>query len=376
MRRFIGIGETRLEFKTAIVIELTLDIATSAADRLTAAVLLSCWEVARETVSKEIQIRAESKALRQPRLISITEKQAMRKIVETKFGKLANCEIPGDTYIAEKLEECEQNNPQASHMDQILSAEDGDLHSVDAMVDPSGRLQITHKKGKIKMPSTPEQFRQRLRIEMNVWHYMASKFVNRSWLTGLTTDVWLRYTDHFLGPKVNDLTLPYGPEGGDNSLKPPWELVLGYEKECRKRAFQSVREDNVTLADALKNCTKDSEIKELYFTTPLALMMSKPKQGKGTWEERRGKVKKQGKGNGKASKGGNTKGGGKTKGKSGKSDIVSKTADGRLICFAFNNEGCSRQNCSLLHVCRRKNCQGDHSMKDCPFLAGVPVPAP
>eukprot|EP00972_Heterocapsa_arctica_P074329 10970140-Heterocapsa_arctica.AAC.1 len=62
---------------------------------------------------------------------------------------------------------------------------------------------------------------------------------------------------------------------------------MSYEFQVRKRAFDLVRDENFTLAQAFKDACASSEVEELHFTTPIALMQHKrpapaPK-GKGSW---------------------------------------------------------------------------------------------
>ena len=68
----------------------------------------------------------------------------------------------------------------------------------------------------------------------------------------------------------------------------------------------------------------------------------------------------------RARKGGKDKGGkGKSTGKIqvGESwyDLVSKTPDGRELCYAYNiKSGCQVKGCQRVHACRVKGCQGSH----------------
>ena len=66
------------------------------------------------------------------------------------------------------------------------------------------------------------------------------------------------------------------------------------------------------------------------------------------------------KGKGKKGKKGDkgAKGGGKSEGKPGKG-TTARTADGRLICYAYNNEGCDG-NCGMVHCCQVRGCYGAH----------------
>ena len=65
----------------------------------------------------------------------------MRKIVETKSGnKLPDGEVPAAAYLADKLEEVEENNPQAAHLDEIVSLLDNETQTLDANVDSTGLM--------------------------------------------------------------------------------------------------------------------------------------------------------------------------------------------------------------------------------------------
>ena len=118
------------------------------------------------------------------------------------------------------------------------------------------------------------------------------------------------------------------------------------------------------MADGLSLATKDSEGKELHFATPLSLSGSRrsslghqpppivPPEGKRLKVKGRGKGKGKGKGKGEEAAG------------SGGVGLVSKTPDGRLVSYAYNNEGCTKPECSMLHGCRVKGCQKGHPMNE------------
>lgn len=53
-------------------------------------------------------------------------------------------------------------------------------------------------------------------------------------------------------------------------VKPDWHIVLGYELKLRREAMKLVVNKGYTLGDALDAVTRDSDLKESYFTTPLA----------------------------------------------------------------------------------------------------------
>lgn len=111
--------------------------------------------------------------------------------------------------------------------------------------------------------------------------------------------------------------------------------------------------------------TKDADLKEAYFTTPIALRAAAgpdpPPQSK--WQRPNSKgVGNNYKGSGKSSKG---KGRGKSK--SGKPfderlqglSLLWRTPDGRDLCFSYNHGTCDGS-CGRVHKCRVKGCLKDH----------------
>lgn len=375
VRSFAGYDESRIAVRAALALEFALDVGAAAPDgplaRKALAAMVASWEIAREQLTREGQLRAESKVLRITRPISTQDKIGMRRAVEGRFGKIPAREIPSSDYISVKLEELENNEPLATPLDEVTSQVDVETAEVTANLDLTGKVQILRKRVKSVLPATPEAFRQRLRVERNVWLFMASKFNNKPWLQGLTPSHWDTWTDFFLGHRVMLLEIPT-PEGTKVPLHPPWQIVLSFEHECRKKVMELINEDGFTMVAAMEAVPKDGELKEIAFTSPLALMgrgkrpadpyavLPVAKVAKGGGKGNRGK------GSGKGSGPAKQKGKGKGKGK-----LLSKTPDGRRICFAFNNQGCTSVDCDFAHVCQRKSCLGPHSMQECPTRATV-----
>ena len=242
-------------------------------------------------------------------------------------------------------------------------------------VDLTGKIQMLKKRAKIAMPSGPEEFRIRLRVEQNAWIFLMTKFTNRAWIQGITAAGWQRCTDYFLGSKVYLLKIP--TDGTSfTPVQPPWAVLLHYEFACRQQAFRLVKDDGIPLHQALIDVTKDAELKEIHFTSPIALSGRIRKGGgKGDRAEKGGNkgdgaqkiIRKAKGGKGKKGKGGKGKGG-KGKG-SGKGGLLARTPDGREICYAFNSEGCTDSSCARAHICRIRGCLGSHPTTECPNAA-------
>lgn len=367
LRRFVAIEDTKPRVRASVTADYGINPAAvgaaGIAARLALASIVSAWDISKQQMDKEVELRSEAKALRLNRPISHSEKQGMKRAFENVYGKLPSEETPSNDYVAQKMEELEHNEPVASQLDEITSQEDSETVSMSANLDITGKVQIVKKRSKVSLPTGPEQFRLRLRVERNLWIFMSNRFVNRGWLQGIAQSHFDKYTDYFLGKKVMGLEVPNGA-GGMQPLSPQWSVVLNYEYRCRKAAFDHVRDDGMTLIDALAAVVRDAEIKELYFTSPIALGFGTKRLRDPPGEEgEKGRKKNKGKGKGKKAE----KGGGKGKGKGGKGKLLFSTPDGRQICFGYNGDGCEDANCTRVHVCRRRGCMGPHPMKDCPM---------
>ena len=153
----------------------------------------------------------------------------------------------------------------------------------------------------------------------------------------------------------------------------------------RRFAIKNMRELGLSLVGATRASRKDNELRTQFFITPLALS-ARPASSRGnqlgsriqdnqsveTGLERaprasNSRVRTVSKGEGTGTKrdiGGNPKG---TTTSTARSDFRKAlkaeycriaTPDGKKICFAFNDQGCTRDACSFAHVCA--GCFGAH----------------
>lgn len=379
LKVFATISDSKADLRAALRADFQLDVSTSPAVRAEVARIISAWEMSQELSQKEQQLRAESKVLGLPRTVQQSERQAMIKAVEAICGRLQESETPSNEYLALKVEECENNEPTACALDEVTSKFDTTTSALQSSLDASGHLRVLKTKTKGKMPENTESLRRSLKLEGVAWLCMSAKFRNKVWLHGLEMNTWLKYIDYVLGDKVYGLKLSI--DGQTQAVRPPWTVLLTYEHRLRKEAFKLVAAGTHSLAEALDHVVKDSDIKECYFTTPIALGVGFTSQqsGEGKWRKMSGKGHSPGnqwfnnsfnrysKGDGKGFK--RQKG----KGKGSKNSVltrdenhnilVSKTPDGRELCFAFNSQGCHNK-CGRVHACRVKGCLGNHSARE------------
>ena len=178
LRAFSGVEDTRPLVRQTFARELLLDVAAAAPDgraaTLALAALVSAWEIAKDQLGRELALRAEAKVLKITRVVSVQDKQGMRRAVENIHGEIPSREIPSADYLSQKLEECENNEPTASPLDEITSLLDAEVSTITAALDLSRKVQVLRKRVKASMPSNAEEFRLRLRVERHSWLFMAS----------------------------------------------------------------------------------------------------------------------------------------------------------------------------------------------------------
>ena len=192
VKRFSTYADTRGEVRTALKDDHQLE-ATDQASRAVVAAVVSAWETSREVASKETELRAEARVLGVSRPVTQTEKQAMRVAYEAAHGTLEEAFEPSDDYISAKLEEVESGEITASALSEVTSKKKVKTMGIQTTVDTGGHVRIVKQKNKGVMPSHTEELRTVLRVEGNMWTFLASKYKNKIFFQGMGPDAWLGY---------------------------------------------------------------------------------------------------------------------------------------------------------------------------------------
>lgn len=363
LRKFGALADDRAGVRTACLQDFAIPQDTPL-NRSQVAAIVTAWETARELIAKETEIRAEAKVMGQPRVLQTHERQAMMKAVEAVYGVIPDAESPSADYLSQKSEETETNEPVASPLDEVVSRKESTTSSIQSAIDSSGHLRVTRTKCKSKMPTTTEEYRRVMRVEANAWLCMSARYKAKPWLHGLVAADFTKFVDFILGDRVYGIQLPSSTTEFGQTVKPDWSIVLAYEYKLRKEAMKLVTQQSKTLSEALHLVTKDADLKEAFFTTPIALKAA------GALDQQPWKYQK---GEHKGHKG-DQKGGGKYKGHKGKKgggkgnipeslkglQLVWRTPDNRDLCFAWNAGNKCDDKCSRVHQCRVKGCYGNH----------------
>ena len=105
LRRFQAIADSRAEARASGKADFGLP-DDNPEGRQQIAGIVAAWELAKDLIAKETETRAEAKVLGQPRILQVTERQAMLKAVIAVYGQLGESETPSAEYLALKSEEC------------------------------------------------------------------------------------------------------------------------------------------------------------------------------------------------------------------------------------------------------------------------------
>ena len=359
LRLFSGIDETRTEVRAAIMAETGLDHNAGNAERRAMALLLSAWDTARTQQRSNDATRAEARAAMVPRPVPVGEHAMLREALEAQVGRLKDSEIPSKNLIAAKMEDIETNMPRHEDLRDVASIEDGEADLLQGNLDPSsGTFKLKAARNTVSMPKTAEELRLRHRRIGVAWEMARTRHRNRVWLQGGIVEAFRQVSDHILGKYVSGLALP-------NDQKPKWEIVLSYEQEIRKKAYQWVRQgDSPTIEEALLKAIRDPELMNLHFVIPVTTSVAASASSSSAPKQRT--TSPTAKGNSKGKKPDNTKA---TK------KLHVKTPDGRPLCFKYNNNNkCTAKNCTFVHQCQK--CLGSHPKSSCPRKGDTARAAP
>ena len=175
----------------------------------------------------------------------------------------------------------EAHEPVASYLTEVTSKKTAKTMGIQTTVDSAGHVRIVKSRQKGQLPQGTEELRTILRVEGNTWCYLAAKYRNNPMMQGLKPDDWLKYVNYLLGDKCYLLKIPGTTAAAGSSelvsLRPPWSVMLSYEFELRKEAIKRSYRKSLPLRECLEEVCMDAQLKEQYFTSPIALQGKAPR---------------------------------------------------------------------------------------------------
>ena len=336
-----------------------LDPAVALERRINIAKLVDSWDTCRKRQEETDRVQAEQKASRLPLTLSRSTHINLRVRFEADHGRILDRAWPCQAMVERRFEEIEEGEVRAESLTEVVSAEEVVEDVVGAVLDKDGAIRVKKTAKSVPLPSTPEELRKRVKILGVSYTLAAYKHSQRLWLSK-EPEIWTDHLDYVLGDDVHGFSLTISGV----KVEPPWSVVLGYEFQLRRTACREVVFNGVRLKEAMRMARACPVTKEKYFTTPVALAaaVSRAPTGKRVPVPGEDRPPKWPKGAGKGK--GKDKGGkGKGKGKGKARFTHTKTPDGRLVCFRYQDDQCKSGKCTYVHVCAR--CLGNHPMLSC-----------
>ena len=367
--------------------------ADNAAARVTHAALLDVWETARDRVTVQRRVDNEARASGMHKQMHRSSHLALRRKLFSITGDVPDHLLPSRSYIDMRLEQVEEGELRPEKLSEVITVRDEDDEVADQLsldLQRTGQVKIRKGKTAVDPPKTTEELRRVYTIMGHHWYMVALKNPTVNYLDGMTLAVWAEHVQWLLAEDV------WGVEARDGSgnivALPSWLTLLGYEFQLRKKACKLVNnsDEGLTLAAALKTVRASTELRERYFTTPMAVS-AKAERGAGAGHRAHsGEVDEAGLGRGakkprlEASRGEERRTGKvslKKNKKSAKekedsapnwfsrakrqadSQLHTNTPDGKEICFRFQSGKCASDQCSRAHVCAK--CLGPKPYQTC-----------
>ena len=347
---------------------LGVDASAGGDETIKFAQLFLAWQAAAKRIKIQDEMDAESSVQKEPKVVQLQEMQVLRQKFETQYYKLKETEIPAKGSLEDLFEQVDNGElrPMAlRHFGSKADNEDAEVGSLH--LGKAGQVKIRRSRVETPQPATLEEMRAKVVLMAN--HYIFAKFryPNKAMLQQINPFTFLDYLGYLTGKHVAQMETQ--TIDGVTLHKPSVRPLLNYEYQMRKEVVEEVNQGKC-MAGELQRITKNSDVRERHFSTPLAVS-SASQALQASWKEKGPGWNPTNPDGGFKGKGKGKKGKGKKGKKQHEERLHSTTPDGRQICFAWNNkrEGCKGGG-QRLHVCRICLDQGhptyEHPKEDAP----------
>jgi hypothetical protein len=243
LSRFALLGDDVKEVKGVLKDELSLDSAEGIDMRMQIADVVAAQKLAVIQFQEESERMARARASETTLAVPVSEHKAIRRAYEAIHGELPIAEVPGRYYLGMKIDQATENDPIAEKLTEVCSRQENESEVWTPCFGQDGRM-VT-KKGAPQSrpkPKDAEELRNRHRIIGSAWVMVHLQHANRTWLQDLTVRDWEKITDYVVGDKVAKFQIRQ--EGGGLTQPPSWFIVLHYEYELRRKAYELITEGN------------------------------------------------------------------------------------------------------------------------------------
>ena len=354
MQMFSAVATDRDGLATLAKDSLGIDPSATASDAIRLAALFLAWQSAGKRVKVQDELDADHSAQKMPKAVPASEMMSLKDQFEKSYYTLREAETPARTSFEDLCEQLDGGELRPMALRHYGSKADDEEAEVGALqLGKSGQVRIKKNKIETAVPTNAEDLRLKITLMGNHWLYAKFRYPNKASLQGLTPFTFMEYTNYLMGKHVAQMESQ--TIEGVTLHRPSTKLLVNYEYQMRKEVIESFN-NNTAMHTGFKTVVKNSDIRERYFSTPLAVSSASQSMekigkegGRHSWSQDKQKQQTStGKGKSKKGKGGGGKGG------KDKTRISGVTPDGRQICFAWNNkeEGCTG-GCGRVHCCRK-----------------------
>ena len=334
---------TRAELMEFAKNSLALDGSVRPGDVVKFATLYLAWQSATNRIKVQDELNSEQAAQKQPKTIPPLEMMSLKALFERQFYKMKDGEIPAKASFEDLCEQLDAGELCAMSLRHFGSkADDEEVEAGTLQLGKSGQVKIRKSKVETAAPGNLEELRSKIILMANHFIFAKLRYTNKGILTNISPFTFLDYLGYLTGKYVAQMETQ--TVDGIALHRPSIKLLINYDHQMRKEVIEQMNEGK-DMAAELHSVTKNSDLRERHFSTPLAVSSASQSLEKNNarWQPYPPNEKGKGKHKGKH------KGKGKFKGEF----LHATTPDGRQLCFAWNNknEGC-KGGCNRVHACR------------------------
>ena len=211
-------------------------------------------------------------------LLKPAEDTTLQQQFKVAHGKLPPSELPGQIIIEQLDREIEEGEFTSFRLQELQSKEEvieankskNDNLGVPVTMTSSGTVIRQQVRVKVKLPSTPEDFRRRFDLLWAGIELAKFKKTNHPILNSSSDKLWQGHVKYILAPEVKGLQVKN--MHGSVAKTISWELVLHYNQEVLNKAAELVNEGNdaskgvkLDIAVAVESAHKDPCVRHTHF---------------------------------------------------------------------------------------------------------------
>ncbi|CAK8993985.1 Ubiquitin carboxyl-terminal hydrolase 17-like protein E [Durusdinium trenchii] len=263
----VAIDRTSLE--TLARSSLGIDVTARPADAIIFASLFLAWQSATKRMEARNELEAEAVAAKVLKAIPNVEIQLFRAEFEKRFFRLKDAECPGKPSFEDLCEQIDSGELRPMALRHFGSRnEDDDAETGNIHVGKTGVLKIKKAKIETSSPTNMEEFRSKIMLMVNHFIFARFRYPSKEILKDINPFVAMEYLNYICSKDVAQLESM--TVDGVTLHRPSLKLIISYEYQMRKEAVDEINK-GVDFVSALRAVTKNPDVRERHFSTPLAV---------------------------------------------------------------------------------------------------------